>query len=79
MAKFDVTYTINGAPPATCLKTFKKLLADTNTTISSNINYLCQLLDPGLFIIESLESSSLTFKVKQISQEGCLYGNRYDS
>lgn len=71
LAKFDVTYTIDGALAATCLAAFKQSLADTNTTISSNIDYFCRLLDPGLFIIESLDSSSLTFKVKQISQEGC--------
>ncbi|XP_078328865.1 sushi, von Willebrand factor type A, EGF and pentraxin domain-containing protein 1-like [Crassostrea virginica] len=63
LAKFDVTYTIDGALAATCLAAFKQSLADTNTTISSNIDYFCRLLDPGLFIIESLDSSSLTFKI----------------
>lgn len=62
VVKFDVTYSLDTLA-TNCIKNFDALLKDANTTISSNRVSYCSLLDPGEFIIDSISSSSLTFKV----------------
>nr|XP_022304306.1 uncharacterized protein LOC111111552 [Crassostrea virginica] len=62
VVKFDVTYSLDTLATI-CIKNFDALLKDANTTISSNIVSYCRFLDPGEFIIDSISSSSLTFKI----------------
>lgn len=62
LVKFDVTYSLDTLA-AQCNQNVDALLKDANTTISSNIDSFCSLLNPGKFIIDSISSSPLTFKV----------------
>ena len=62
LVKFDVTYSLNTLA-AKCVQNVDALLKDANTTISSNKESVCSLLNPGKFIIDSISSSPLTFKV----------------
>ena len=60
--KFDVTYTLD-LLASNCLENFQNALATGNTTIAKQMDTFCQLLDPGNFVINSVISNSLTFKV----------------
>ena len=60
--KFDVTYNLDTLA-SKCVGNFGNILATYNTTIAKKIDALCSLLNPGNFVINSVSSTSLTFKV----------------
>lgn len=62
-AKLEVMFSTTDIQASDCLIAFENMLAAYNTTIAKAIDDKCKDLRPGDFVIRSVSSKTLFFKV----------------